>query len=109
MTVVQATLLTQPFTIVQDRMELLDILRAAKWDVNEAAKNAKSEGAAEDFVPDEKPKAAAPAKKGSGWKKPKLPSVKSHHAPEENNRRDNLIYISFKFTILVVQFGDHPK
>ena len=53
-----------------------------------AAKNIKSEGGgSEEFVPDEKPKpVAASAKKGSGWKKPKLPSVKSHHAPEENNR-----------------------
>ena len=52
-----------------------------------AAKNIKSEGGgSEEFVPDEKPKPAASAKKGSGWTKPKLPSVKSHHAPEENNR-----------------------
>ena len=68
-----------------------------------AAKNIKSEGGGtEEFVPDEKSKpaasakkgsgwtkpkpVAASAKKGSGWKKPKLPSVKSHHAPEENNR-----------------------
>ena len=70
---------------LQDRLELMDFLRAAKWDVNEAAKNVKSDsGGSVDFVPDEKPKAAV--KQGSGWKKPKLPSVKSHHAPEENNR-----------------------
>ena len=75
----------------QDRLELLDFLRAAKWDVNEAAKSVKSAAGSVDFVPDEKPKgapaaAASSVKKGSGWKKPKLPSVKSHHAPEENNR-----------------------
>ena len=77
-----------PTQFLQDRMELLDFLRAAKWDVNDAAKNIKSEsGGSDDFVPDEKPKAASSAKKqGSGWKKPKLQSVKAHHAPEENNR-----------------------
>ena len=37
----------------------MDFLRAAKWDVNDAAKNVKSdsgEGNGDDFVPDEKPK-----------------------------------------------------
>ena len=41
-------------------MDLMDFLRAAKWDVNDAAKNVKSdggEGNGDDFVPDEKPKA----------------------------------------------------
>merc|ERR1719188_1660732 len=56
----------------KDRLELLESLRAAKWDVNVAAKNIKSEGGgSEEFVPDEKPKPpAASAKKGSRWKKP---------------------------------------
>ena len=70
-------------------MELMDFLRSAKWDVNDAAKHVKSDsgegnGDSVDFVSDEKPKAEKP--KGSGWKKPKLKAVKSHHAPEENNR-----------------------
>ena len=43
--------------LFKDCFELLDSLRAAKWDINVAAKNIRSEGGGSDeFVPDGEPK-----------------------------------------------------